>query len=104
VVVVQREMAARQQYHDEAFERHDAEMKVIKEAIAADTENIRALLRLVVCVTQNRHYGNVEFLRGHARGVPHRHSGRCLASGFITQGTASRRVSTRHARVRTPHN
>ena len=41
-----REMAARQQYHDEAFERHDAEMKVIREAIAADAENIRALSEL----------------------------------------------------------
>jgi RNA polymerase-interacting CarD/CdnL/TRCF family regulator len=39
------EMAARQQYHDEAFERFDAEMKVIKEAIAVDAENIRAVLR-----------------------------------------------------------
>ena len=42
----QQEMAARQQYHDEAFERHDAEMKVILEAIAADAENIRALVRI----------------------------------------------------------
>ena len=42
----QNEMAARQQYHDEAFERHDAEMKVIREAIAADAENIRALARI----------------------------------------------------------
>jgi uncharacterized protein (DUF3084 family) len=40
------EMAARQQYHDEAFERHDAEMKLIRESIAADAENIRALVRL----------------------------------------------------------
>jgi hypothetical protein len=40
------EMAARQQYHDEAFERHDAEMKSIREAIAADAENIRALVRI----------------------------------------------------------
>ena len=39
-------MAARQQYHDEAFERFDAEMKVVKEAIAANTENIRALVRV----------------------------------------------------------
>ena len=30
-----REMAARQQYHDEAFERHDATMKQIGESIAA---------------------------------------------------------------------
>lgn len=42
----QHEMAARQQYHDEAFERHDSEMKVIREAIAADAENIRALARI----------------------------------------------------------
>lgn len=42
----QDEMAARQQYHDEAFERFDAEMKVIREAIAADAENIRALVRV----------------------------------------------------------
>jgi len=41
-----REMTARQQYHDEAFERHDAEMKAIREAIAADAENIRALVRI----------------------------------------------------------
>ena len=48
-----RDFAARQQYHDEAFERHDAEMKrhdaemkVIREAIAADAENIRALARI----------------------------------------------------------
>jgi hypothetical protein len=41
-----RDLAARQQYHDEAFERHDAEMRVIREAIAADAENIRALARI----------------------------------------------------------
>ena len=29
------EMAARQQYHDEAFERHDANMKRIEEAVLA---------------------------------------------------------------------
>ena len=40
------EMAARQQYHDEAFERHDAQMKVIRDAIAVDAENIRALARI----------------------------------------------------------
>jgi hypothetical protein len=40
------DFAARQQYHDEAFERHDAEMKAIREAIAADAQNIRALERL----------------------------------------------------------
>jgi hypothetical protein len=42
----QREMAARQQYHDEAFERHGAGMKRILEAIAVDAENIRALARI----------------------------------------------------------
>lgn len=41
-----REFAARQQYHDEAFERHDTEMKAIREAIAADAGNIRALARI----------------------------------------------------------
>ena len=48
-----REMAARQQYHDEAFERHDAEMKEIRadikeltHAISIDAENIRALARI----------------------------------------------------------
>ena len=41
-----REMAARQQYHDEAFERHDATIKAILEAIAVDSENIRALARI----------------------------------------------------------
>jgi len=47
------EMAARQQYHDGAFERFDVEMKeiretitVINQAIAADAENIRALARI----------------------------------------------------------
>ncbi len=42
----QKEMAARQQYHDEAFERHDAELKLIITASAADSENIRALARI----------------------------------------------------------
>ena len=37
------EMAARQRYHDEAFERFDAEMKVFKDATPVDAENIRAL-------------------------------------------------------------
>ena len=40
------EVAARQQYHDEAFERHDAEMKAIREVISIDAENIRALARI----------------------------------------------------------
>jgi hypothetical protein len=46
VAKYQREMAARQQYHDEAFDRHDAEMKAIREAIAVDAENIRGLVRI----------------------------------------------------------
>lgn len=46
VAVQLREMAVRQQYHDEAFERHDAEMKALREAIAADSEHIRALARI----------------------------------------------------------
>jgi hypothetical protein len=41
-----RETAARQQYHDEAFERFDTEMKLIKEAQAVDGEHIRALVRI----------------------------------------------------------
>ena len=40
------EMAARQRYHDEAHERHDAEIKKILEAITIDAENIRALVRV----------------------------------------------------------
>lgn len=40
------EMAARQQYHDEAFERHDVEMKSIREAQAVDGEHIRALVHI----------------------------------------------------------
>ena len=43
---VQREMAARQQYHDEAFEWNDAEIKRILEAQAVDGEHIRALVRI----------------------------------------------------------
>ena len=53
------EMAARQQYHDEAFERHDAEMKLIREAIAADAENIRALVRIA-----ELHHRRLEHLEG----------------------------------------
>lgn len=55
----QHEMAARQQYHDEAFERHDSEMKVIREAIAADAENIRALARIA-----ELHHQRLEHLEG----------------------------------------
>jgi hypothetical protein len=54
----QSEMTARQQYHDEAFERHDTEMKAIREAIAADAENIRALVR--VAELQNRRLERLE--------------------------------------------
>ena len=39
-------MAVRQQYHDETIERHDAEMKALKEASEADTKKILALLRI----------------------------------------------------------
>ena len=53
------ELAARQQYHDDAFERFDAEMKVIKEAIAADAENIRALVRIA-----ELHHHRLEHLEG----------------------------------------
>ena len=54
----QHEMAARQQYHDEAFERHDSEMKVIREAIAADAENIRALARIAELHHQRLEHNN----------------------------------------------
>jgi hypothetical protein len=57
----QEEMAARQQYHDDAFERHDAEMKLIREAIAADAENIRALARIA-----EHHNRRLEDLEGGA--------------------------------------
>ena len=53
------EVAARQQYHDEAFERFDSEMKLIKEAIAADAENIRALVRIA-----ELHHRRLEGLEG----------------------------------------
>ena len=53
------EVAARQQYHDEAFERFDSEMKVIREAIAADAENIRALVRVA-----ELHHRRLEHLEG----------------------------------------
>ncbi len=53
VGVILREMAVRQQYHDEAFERFDSEMKEfrtemkeLKAVVANDTENIHALLRI----------------------------------------------------------
>lgn len=59
VATTLREMAARQHYHDEAFERHDAEMKVIRDAIAADAENIRALVRIA-----ELHHRRLEGLEG----------------------------------------
>lgn len=46
IAKIQEEVAARQQYHDEAFERHDAEMKALREAQIADGEHIRALARI----------------------------------------------------------
>ncbi len=58
VVAIQHQMAARQQYHDDAFERFDAEMKVIKEAIAVDAENIRALVR--IAELHNRRFEDLE--------------------------------------------
>jgi hypothetical protein len=42
VAMRQEEMTARQQYHAQAFERHGAEMKRIREAGAAGAGNIRA--------------------------------------------------------------
>lgn len=39
-------MEARQQYHDEALERHDAQLKDLLVAVAGDGENIRALARI----------------------------------------------------------
>ena len=41
-------MAARQQYHDEAFERQDTEIKRIHEALDKDAENIRGLVRIPI--------------------------------------------------------
>jgi phage shock protein A len=40
------DMAARQQYHDEAFERQDAAIRDLRAAIEIDAENIRALARI----------------------------------------------------------
>jgi hypothetical protein len=39
-------VAARQAYHDEAFDRYDAETKPIRQAISIGAGNIRALARL----------------------------------------------------------
>jgi hypothetical protein len=59
------EMAVRQQYHDEAFERFDVEMKEFRtemtrlEAVVAnDTENIQALLR--IAEMHDRRLNNLE--------------------------------------------
>jgi hypothetical protein len=59
------EMAVRQQYHDEAFERFDVEMKEFRtemtrlEAVVAnDTDNIQALLR--IAELHNRRLNNLE--------------------------------------------
>ena len=38
-----REMAARQQYHDEALERHDATMKRLDQIALVNAESIRVL-------------------------------------------------------------
>jgi hypothetical protein len=56
--VHQQDTAARQQYHDEAFERHDAEMKLIREASAANGERIRALAR--IAELHNRRVDDIE--------------------------------------------
>jgi hypothetical protein len=42
----QHEMAARQQYHDEAFGRQDTATRDLRAAIEIDAENIRALARI----------------------------------------------------------
>jgi hypothetical protein len=52
------EMAVRQQYHDEAFERFDVEMRELKAVIANDAENIQALLR--IAVLHDRRLNNLE--------------------------------------------
>ena len=57
-------MAARQQYHDEAFERQDTEIKRIHEA-EQDAENIRGLVRIPIvsflcsCVMPRRVIGRI---------------------------------------------
>jgi uncharacterized protein (DUF2336 family) len=40
------DMAARQRYHDEAFDRMDAEIKALKEVSAESTQNILRLARI----------------------------------------------------------
>jgi len=43
IEIILEQMAARQQYHDEALERHDEQIRDLIAAVAADGENIRAL-------------------------------------------------------------
>jgi hypothetical protein len=52
-------MAARQRYHDEAFERFDAGMKRIEAAQEKDGEHIRALVRIA-----ELHHRRLEHLEG----------------------------------------
>jgi hypothetical protein len=59
------EMAVRQQYHDEAFERFDVEMKEfrvemreLKSVVANDTQNIQALLQ--IAQMHDRRLNNLE--------------------------------------------
>ncbi|MEO5926340.1 MAG: hypothetical protein ABIR70_21135 [Bryobacteraceae bacterium] len=53
-----RYMAARQQYHDKAFERFDVDMKKLNQAIAHNTENIGALIR--IAELHDRRLNNLE--------------------------------------------
>jgi|KBSSwiStaDraftv2_1062776.scaffolds.fasta_scaffold312402_2 hypothetical protein len=46
IEIILEQMAARQQYHDEALERHDEQIRDLIAAVAADGENIRALARI----------------------------------------------------------
>lgn len=54
-------MAARQQYHDEAFERADAELKTLREMVMVDAQNIRALARIA-----ERHQQRLDDIQGEA--------------------------------------
>jgi hypothetical protein len=62
VAVRQQEMAARQQYHDEAFERFDVQMQRLEAAIAIDAENIRALARIA-----EAHQRRLDDIQGESR-------------------------------------
>lgn len=53
------EMAVRQQYHDEAFERQDGELKRLRELVEIDSQNIRALARIA-----ERHQERLDDLEG----------------------------------------